>query len=755
MSRVVAVIILVFMCAMANAADLVVVSEYGGAVPAVGTNSYAGATNIACSVTNSPVAIAPGIRASCLGWNGTGDVPASGTGQYTGEFGLTNNSSITWNWETQVFFNLSVPVGGGSIDAIGTWYAQNSTGTLTAVPDQYCGFLSWGGDTNGCSINGSQIDVPADAPRSITATFTGGPWANEVVSYMVGTNPASDWATGAPYTNQYSALGIPERDGTWGDITPFSSPYEDDEIVSIGSGGSLVVKFAQAVSNDAGNPLGADLIVFGNAFFYDTWPSTEIVQGLGAELGTIMVSQDGVTWHEVTTAKADGLFPSLGYTDTSSAYAGDGTTFTDFLKPVNTNYVYMGKTYAELVAHYNGAGGGMPVDIDETGLDWIQYVMITQALGQTWSTEIDGFADVKATGDADMDDLPDTWELEHFGDLATTDGSGNFDSDRWNDREEYKLGWDPLVRNHVDVDFDGDGASDLAAYNTENIPGTQNLWYIKTATGTNTTNSFGYSGTIPVTGDFDADGITDYGCYDPDGIPGTTEPGSWFVMLSYVGFVEFTFGYKGTVPVIGDFDGDGVDDVGLYDADGLPGKALPGSWYIVTSSEGFRTEQFGYAGTVPVVGDFDGDGTEDIGCYDADGIPGAAEPGTWYAMMSSNGFQTKVFGYSGTVPVVGDFDGDRIDDIGCYDASGIPGVVEPGSWYFMTSANGFYTETFGYAGTAPVVADYDGDGVDDFGCYDASGIDGYVPEGSWFLLTTTEGFFRDVSGTDDTIPVAR
>ena len=76
-------------------------------------------------------------------------------------------------------------------------------------------------------------------------------------------------------------------------------------------------------------------------------------------------------------------------------------------------------------------------------------------------------------------------------------------------------------------------------------------------------------------------------------------------------------------------------------------------------------------------------------------------PGSWYFMTSTDGFFTKTFGYSGTVPVVGDYDGDSVGDYGCYDAAGNFGQP-PGSWYFMTSTNGFFTKTFGYAGTVPV-----------------------------------------------------
>ncbi len=257
--------------------------------------------------------------------------------------------------------------------------------------------------------------------------------------------------------------------------------------------------------------------------------------------------------------------------------------------------------------------------------------------------------------------------------------------------------------------------------------------------------------------DFDGDGKSDYGCYDAAGIPGVVQPGQWYFKKSTEGFdASVRFGYAGTVPVVGDFDGDGKSDFGCYDAAGVPGVVQPGQWYFMKSAEGFDSSvRFGYAGTVPVVGDFDGDGIDDFGCYDAVGVPGVVQPGQWYFMKSAEGFDASVrFGYAGTVPVVGDFDGDGIDDFGCYDAAGVPGVVQPGQWYFMKSTEGFDASVnFGYAGTVPVVGDYDGDGIDDFGCYDAAGVPGAVAPGAWYFMKSTEGFSTETFGYAGTVPL--
>jgi len=307
-------------------------------------------------------------------------------------------------------------------------------------------------------------------------------------------------------------------------------------------------------------------------------------------------------------------------------------------------------------------------------------------------------------------------------------------------------------------DLDGDGVSDYGCYDASGIPGivSPGQWYFMQSRDGFDGASFGYAGTVAVVGDFDGDGLSDYGCYDAAGIPGVVTPGQWYFMKSSAGFDDsVSFGYAGTVPVVGDFDGDGTYDYGCYDEAGIPGLVTPGSWYFMKSTDGFQTASCGYEGTVAVVGEFDGDGSDDFGCYDADGLAGLVNPGQWYFMKSTEGFDDSVrFGYAGTVPVVGDFDGDGTDDYGCYDANGISGLVLPGQWYFMKSSDGFdNSNSFGYPGTVPVIGDYDGDGADDFGCYDAIGIPGLASPGSWYFMKTTDGFSSTVFGYSGTVPV--
>ncbi len=218
--------------------------------------------------------------------------------------------------------------------------------------------------------------------------------------------------------------------------------------------------------------------------------------------------------------------------------------------------------------------------------------------------------------------------------------------------------------------------------------------------------------------DFDGDGISDIGCYDADN-------GGWYIYKSTDGFWSTAFGYADTEPVTGDFDGDGLCDYGVY-------HAPNGAWDVMCSSDGHLTTAFGFDPTVPVTGDFDGDGLCDYGCY-------YAPDGGWYICKSTQGVWTNHFGFAGTVPVTGDFDGDGTCDYGCYYAI-------DGGWYIYKSTEGFWQNKFGFAGAVPVTGDFDGDGLCDYGCY-------YAPDGGWYIYKSTEGFWENHFGFTGTLPV--
>jgi len=160
-------------------------------------------------------------------------------------------------------------------------------------------------------------------------------------------------------------------------------------------------------------------------------------------------------------------------------------------------------------------------------------------------------------------------------------------------------------------------------------------------------------------------------------------------------------------PVAGDFDGEGLDTVGLFEPFlarfRLRDRNTPGA--------PDRDFAFGRPGQIPLVGDFDGDGTDTVGTYD---------PATrTFALRNSNDEGPPdlsfVFGPAGAFPLAGDFDGDGTDTVGTYD---------PATRTFaLRNSNDAgppnLEYTFGPTGAFPFTGDHDGDGTDTAGVHHA------------------------------------
>jgi len=76
--------------------QLSVSSLHGSPIPAVGTASYAWRSAVTCSV--EAVVNTDGTNFTCIGWSGSGSVPAWGTSNTTAVVLSDLVSSVTWNW---------------------------------------------------------------------------------------------------------------------------------------------------------------------------------------------------------------------------------------------------------------------------------------------------------------------------------------------------------------------------------------------------------------------------------------------------------------------------------------------------------------------------------------------------------------------------------------------------------------------------------------------------------------------------------
>jgi hypothetical protein len=213
--------------------------------------------------------------------------------------------------------------------------------------------------------------------------------------------------------------------------------------------------------------------------------------------------------------------------------------------------------------------------------------------------------------------------------------------------------------------------------------------------------------------DFDGDGKADQAVFRPS-------DRGWYLLRSTHGFSSTQFGVSTDRITPSDFDGDGKTDIAVF---------RNGVWYWLNSSNGvFNASQFGIASDIPVPSDFTGDGRAELAVY---------RSGVWYTLnLANNQFQAVQFGISSDKPVPADFDGDGKTDFAVY---------RNGVWYMLRSTAGFTAVQFGISSDRPTVGDYDGDSKADPAVY-RSGV--------WYVLGSSQGFYGVQFGISSDIPVA-
>ena len=163
----------------------------------------------------------------------------------------------------------------------------------------------------------------------------------------------------------------------------------------------------------------------------------------------------------------------------------------------------------------------------------------------------------------------------------------------------------------------------------------------------------------------------------------------------------------GDVPVAGDWDGDGDEEVGTF-------RRTRGGTFRLLTDGGTRVLAAGSGTDQPVTGDWNGDGRADVGVRSLD---------RW-TLVRPGAVRRVDFGRPRGTAVAGDWDGDGRDQLGVW----YPGTR---SWLLRTRS-GEVGVRFGARGAQPLVGDWDGDGVDDLGAFSPA-------TGTVALRTVTDG----------------
>ena len=210
--------------------------------------------------------------------------------------------------------------------------------------------------------------------------------------------------------------------------------------------------------------------------------------------------------------------------------------------------------------------------------------------------------------------------------------------------------------------------------------------------------TFGQSGDQPIVGDWNGAGNDRPGVFRPS-------TGQFILQFSPRLIVTVNFGQSGDLAVVGDWDGNGIDTPGVF-------NPASGQWQLTNGIKGLNvnnstppvnfTFTFGQVGDTPIAGDWDGNGIDGVGLFRTGNSN----------FILSNGFQGTIdikpfiFGSLGSRAIAGDWDGDGIDTIGVFSPN--TGVMALNNVNSTGNGVGDIVFNFGQSGDIPLAGDWDG-----------------------------------------------
>ncbi|HEY0639994.1 MAG TPA: FG-GAP-like repeat-containing protein [Pseudonocardiaceae bacterium] len=267
------------------------------------------------------------------------------------------------------------------------------------------------------------------------------------------------------------------------------------------------------------------------------------------------------------------------------------------------------------------------------------------------------------------------------------------------------------------TDVTGDGRDDIVTFTMNSLADVYSAPSTGSAFGASVKGNdfFGLPGETPLTGDFTGDGRDDIVVFTHGPLADVhVAPSNGSTFGPSTKWHDF-FALSGEIPAVGDFNGDGRDDIATFTRGSL------GDVYVAlsTGSAFVGTQQkwhdfFALGAEFPAVGDVNGDGRDDLVTFTR-GTTGDV----FVALSTGSGFGPGVkwhdwFAVGAEQPRVGDFNGDGRDDIATFTTNAAADVfvaLSTGSAFAGTEQK--WHDFFALAGEFPYTGDFNGDGRDD------------------------------------------
>ncbi|MBP9837560.1 MAG: S8 family serine peptidase [Proteobacteria bacterium] len=274
------------------------------------------------------------------------------------------------------------------------------------------------------------------------------------------------------------------------------------------------------------------------------------------------------------------------------------------------------------------------------------------------------------------------------------------------------------------ADIDGDEISDFIIWR----PSSGFFFVLKSSTGYDINQIQGYhlgmSGDIPFIGNFDGDNSEDFAVWRPN-------DGSWHFLLSGTSYNSETtkyWGKKGDTPLVGKFDSDSITDIGYYRKDK--------GFYIQTSRTGASYSKKGklqanvkaIKNSLPLVGDYNGDGIDDLTLVEYKKF-------RWtVSNVSGKKLSTSKWGEKNNSFLSCDWNSNGIND-----KVAIKTLGDSLQWNVKLDSGATSTLNFGSQGDIPSCAtDYDNDGKRDISVFNKS-------DGIWYYRSSIDSSINSIS----------
>ena len=236
--------------------------------------------------------------------------------------------------------------------------------------------------------------------------------------------------------------------------------------------------------------------------------------------------------------------------------------------------------------------------------------------------------------------------------------------------------------------------------------------------------------------DFDGDGKADFALYRPS-------QGMWYIHFSSGSDFYMPWGISTDKPMAADYDNDGKTDIAVY---------RDGDWWIVRSTDGqFERRTFGQPGFIPLVGHFSlDDPLDDRVDMVTREQAGLSETNVRWRFRNFGTTGSDVGTMQGEFitdkQIVADLDGDSIDEFGFFRNGYWKTIARGGSTGVNGSPRSIREFFWGTAGDIPVPADYDGDERADYAVFRPS-------TGTWWIDGSTVGPWAVHFGLPGDVPV--